>query len=58
MRVSKGARKGFFALGGSTIVLMFKKEAIEIDEDILINTENEIETYVRFGDSIERASGR
>ncbi len=50
--VAKGTRKGFFELGGSTIVLLFQKGAIELDKDLLINTRNEIETNVRMGDSI------
>jgi phosphatidylserine decarboxylase len=57
VRVVKGSRKGFFSLGGSTIVLLFKRDAIEVDEDLLNNTKKEIETYIRFGDSIGRASG-
>jgi phosphatidylserine decarboxylase len=53
-RVQKGERKGFFELGGSTVVLLFQKNAIVLDDDLCKNTEQEIETYVRFGDSIGR----
>jgi phosphatidylserine decarboxylase len=52
VRVPKAARKGYFELGGSTVVLLFTKGAIELDKDLCVNTESEIETYVRFGDSI------
>jgi phosphatidylserine decarboxylase len=55
IQVEKGARKGFFELGGSTVVLLFQRGAIELDEDLLTNTTKEIETYVRLGDSIGRA---
>jgi phosphatidylserine decarboxylase len=55
-RVAKGARKGYFDLG-STVVLLFQKSAIEFDADLLANTEQEIETYVRFGDSLGRVLG-
>jgi phosphatidylserine decarboxylase len=55
VNVAKGARKGFFELGGSTIVLLFQGGVIELDEDLLTNTTKEIETYVRLGDSIGKA---
>lgn len=58
VHVAKGTRKGFFELGGSTVVLLFKRGAIEFDKDLLINTKKEIETYVHLGDSIGRAPRR
>jgi phosphatidylserine decarboxylase len=36
-------------LGGSTIVLLFEKDAIEWDEDLLINSRACLETLVRVG---------
>lgn len=54
-RVLRGARKGFFELGGSTVVLLFRQGAIKLDDDLCANTQKEIETYVRFGDSIGRS---
>jgi phosphatidylserine decarboxylase len=56
-RVSKGAPKGFFELGGSTVVLLFQKKAIELDKDLCENTKNDLETYVRLGDSTGRRCG-
>nr|WP_321464623.1 phosphatidylserine decarboxylase [uncultured Desulfobulbus sp.] len=53
-RVGKGERKGFFAPGGSTVVLLFKKGVIDFDEDLLANTERGLETSIRMGDSIGR----
>lgn len=50
--IAKGAQKGFFELGGSTIVLLFQEGAIELDQDLCMNTKSEIETYVRLGDSL------
>ena len=50
--VAKGARKGFFQLGGSTVVLLFSKGAIELDADLCRNTRSDLETYVQMGDSI------
>ena len=54
IHAEKGARKGFFGLGGSTVVLLFQPGAILFDEDLLTNTGKELETYVRLGDSIGR----
>ena len=53
--VSKGAHKGFFEIGGSTVVLLFQKGAIEFDQDLIANTEKEIETFIQLGDSIGKA---
>ena len=39
-------------MGGSTIVLMVKKDVIKIDEDILNNSNNGIETKVLIGERI------
>ena len=52
--VSRGADKGGFELGGSTVVLLFQKGKIELDYDLCTNTENEIETYVHLGESVGR----
>ena len=48
----KGEEKGYFVFGGSTIVLLVKKGIINIDEDILENSKNNIETYVKYGEKI------
>lgn len=48
----KGEEKGFFEFGGSTIVLFVKKDIIEIDEDILSNSLEGIETNVKYGEKI------
>jgi len=50
--VNKGMHKGYFELGGSTIVLLFLKGKIELDHDLCKNTKKEIETYVKMGESI------
>ncbi len=52
--VEKSARKGLFRLGGSTIVLLFEPGAIVFDNDLISNTEKELETYIRLGDAIGR----
>jgi phosphatidylserine decarboxylase len=53
--VAKGEKKGFFELGGSTIVLLFEPNAVRLDRDLCDKTAEGLETYVRLGDSIGRA---
>ena len=50
--VSRGQEKGKFEFGGSTVVLLFKKDAVAIDKDILTNTEEGFETLVKMGERI------
>jgi phosphatidylserine decarboxylase len=50
--VKKGDEHGYFAFGGSTILLFFKKDAIVWDEDLKNNSEQNMETLVRMGMSI------
>jgi phosphatidylserine decarboxylase len=53
--VGKGEHKGFFELGGSTIVLLFEKGSVIFDSDLIRNSKYDLETYVRQGDSIGRS---
>jgi phosphatidylserine decarboxylase len=48
----KGEEKGYFEFGGSTIILLVKENVVNIDKDILDNTSNNIETYVKYGEKI------
>jgi phosphatidylserine decarboxylase len=50
----KGGHKGFFELGGSTVVLLFEADRIEFDDDLYRNSLAGLETYVRFGQSLGR----
>ena len=50
--VIKGEEKGYFKFGGSTVVLMFEKSKIHIDEDLLVNTAKGYETTVKMGERI------
>ena len=50
--VRRGQEKGYFQFGGSTVVLLLKKDAALLDEDILENSRNGIETVVKFGEKI------
>ena len=53
--VSRGEEKGMFEFGGSTIVMLFEKDSIVIDEDILRNSANAYETVVKYGEKIGTA---
>ena len=50
--VKKGEEKGYFKFGGSTVVLLFEKNKIRIDEDLLINTLKGYETVIKEGERI------
>lgn len=51
----RGDEKGMFEFGGSTIVLLLKKNAAVIDGDIMANSGEGIETVVRLGERIGSA---
>lgn len=51
-KVLKGQEKGYFKFGGSTTILFFKKDMIEIDEDILAQTDFGFECKVQLGEKI------
>ena len=48
----KGEEKGMFEFGGSTIVVLVKKNTVNIDEDLINNTEMGLETIVKYGERI------
>ena len=52
----KGEEKGYFEFGGSTIVLLLKKNSIELDKDIEENSKEGIETIVKYGEKIGTSS--
>ena len=47
--------KGYFAYGGSTVILLCKKNTVAIDRDILDYSAKGIETKVRLGERIGQA---
>ena len=55
---SRGEEKGKFEFGGSTIVLLFESDKVEIDEEFFINTKADKETYVKCGECIGRKKTR
>ncbi|SFD27036.1 phosphatidylserine decarboxylase [Pseudoalteromonas denitrificans] len=48
----RGEEKGYFEFGGSTIVLLFKKECIKVDKDIAEQSLENIETLVKMGEVV------
>ena len=50
----KGEEKGYFRFGGSTIVLLFEKDKIIIDDDIIANSAKNIETIVKMYEIVGR----
>jgi phosphatidylserine decarboxylase len=48
----RGEEKGWFEYGGSTIIQIFKKENIQPDEDILVQSSEKIETLVKMGEKV------
>ncbi len=53
--VEKGEEKGYFKFGGSTVVLLFEKNKIRIDDDLLMNTLKGYETTIKQGERIGAA---
>jgi phosphatidylserine decarboxylase len=50
--VAKGEEKGYFKFGGSTVVLLFEKGNIRLDEDLLINSRKGLETSIIMGERV------
>jgi len=48
----KGDIKGHFKFGGSSVVLLFKKDTIQIDSDLTYNSRLSFETKVKMGERI------
>ena len=53
--VYKGDEKGYFKFGGSTVVLLFEKNKIRLDDDLLRNTLKGYETEIKEGERIGAA---
>lgn len=54
--VQRGDEKGYFKFGGSTCILFFEEGAIEFDKDIVQNSQNGLETFVKMGEQIALSS--
>lgn len=49
---TKGEEKGYFEPGGSTIIQIFKKDSVRIDDDIMVHSMEGIETRVLYGEGV------
>ena len=54
--VFRGQEKGYFAFGGSSILLLFQPGTVSIDRDILRNTALDLETKVSMGEAIGKST--
>lgn len=52
--VERGQELGYFQFGGSTCLVLFQKDCMVFDDDLLSNSEQAIETLVRVGQSLGR----
>lgn len=57
-RFKRGEEKGMFEYGGSTVVLIFKENAVDFDEDIMKNTAEGFETIVKMGEKIGKKENK
>ena len=48
----RGKEKGFFEYGGSTIILLVKKNTVIINENILSNSQAGLESPVKMGEML------
>jgi len=51
-QLKKGDEMGYFAYGGSTLILVFQKGKIKWDQDLLDTSEKSLETLVRVGNHV------
>jgi phosphatidylserine decarboxylase len=49
---SKGDEKGYFELGGSTIIILLEQNTIDVDGDILYHSRKNVETTIKQGETI------
>lgn len=54
--VTRGQEKGKFEFGGSTVIVCLQKGAAQLDEDLLRNTAEDVETVVKLGMKIGETS--
>lgn len=50
--VSKGDEKGYFEFGGSTVLLLFEKDRIQFDQDLIETAQMSLEIKASFGESL------
>jgi phosphatidylserine decarboxylase len=50
--VEKGAEKGLFGFGGSCVITVFQRGRIKLDDDVIAQSAQHLETYARVGDHL------
>jgi phosphatidylserine decarboxylase len=50
--VRKGADAGYFAFGGSTVLTLFQRSMVRLDDDLVENSTKPLESLVRVGTRI------
>jgi len=50
--VTKGEEKGYFKFGGSTIILILHSDSIQMDQDLIQNSNHLLETEIKMGEHI------
>ena len=48
--IMKGEEKGYFSFGGSAVITLFQKNRIQLDDDLLLHSEEGCELYAHMGD--------
>ncbi|THH09563.1 hypothetical protein EW145_g1929 [Phellinidium pouzarii] len=51
-QVQLGEELGWFAYGGSTVIVAFPAGMVQFDEDLRVNSDKALETFVKVGDSL------
>ncbi len=51
----RGEEKGYFEFGASTIIMLFEKNKIKIDDDIMEQSRKDVETRVKYGETIGKS---
>ncbi len=58
VQAQKMDEKGYFQFGGSTVILLFQKDKLMLDDDLVMNSAGGLETRVKVGETIGRRSGQ
>ena len=55
-QAQKGDEKGYFKFGGSTVACFFEPGQVTFSDDLIANSQNSNETFVRLGEAIAKRS--
>jgi len=54
----KGDQQGYFAFGGSTVIVLFERGSVRFDDDLVKNSKKPLETLVKVNTKIGKAQPR